>query len=250
VADNLDFTFGGQSIKQLLADEGVLFNIRSITGDGLLGAAPVLVDRDGADGARLNSSHLPSRSVVVEFDIATGGTVDHDALVVQAAVERIVNGVLHRPGLAELRLSYRDGYFLATAGDVPDVSKLMNAQSGSIEFVCPSPFLYGWDEVTSPFENGVVRVHTNYFVEPVIVWTLSAAHGAPFIEVDGRRLTVDTQVSSGQQVRIDCARKEVRVGGVLNVENIDGVFPQLRDGSTIVTSPGGSVEIQYQERWI
>jgi hypothetical protein len=93
-------------------------------------------------------------------------------------------------------------------------------------------------------------VGSNYFVDPVIVWETSTTHGAPHIEVDGQRLTVDTQVSAGQQIRIDSARKETRVGGVLNVENIHGTYPRLFDGSTITTSPGGNLQVQYQARWI
>ena len=121
---------------------------------------------------------------------------------------------------------------------------------GALEFTCPQPFLYVDQEHTVSPSGGTVAIESNHYVEPVILWETSSTVGAAWIEVDGERLTIDTQISGGQQIRIDSARKETRVGGVLNVENIHGTYPQVRDGSTVETSPGGSLSFTYQERWI
>src|SRR5699024_9008847 len=129
----------------------------------------------------------------------------------------------------ELVVDHRDGYFLATAGRVSVDVRYEHFLKGTLEFVCPSPFLYGSDRTAVRGSGNRVPVESNYFVEPTILWTPRITYGAPHIEVDGKRLTIDTQVSANQQIRIDSARKEVRIDGVLEVEHIRGVFPQLYD---------------------
>jgi hypothetical protein len=249
VSDKLWFTYGGENLATLLERLGVRFTVLEVAGAGVLGRYVHTVNNLGGDGARRLDAHLLERRIYVHYKLETLSPINHDSLVLQAEAEALINRVLHGHGLAELRVSFRDGYFVAEPDEVAVHRQLAHYQSGTITFVCPSPFLWGEFRTVEP-SGGRVQVESNYFVEPVIVWTTDTTHGAPHIEVDGTRLTVDTQVSGGQQIRIDSARKETRVGGVLNVENIHGVYPRLFDGSTLTTSPGGDVTVQYQARWI
>lgn len=140
---------------------------------------------------------------------------------------------------------------MAEAGAISVAGRWEHFLKGTIEFVCPSPFLHGSTRTVGRGSVNRVEVNSNYFVEPVILWRTRIGYGAPHIEVDGKRLTIDTQVGEGQQIRIDSARKEVRIGGVLEVEHIHGTFPQLFNGSEVTIVPGGTdISFQYQERWI
>lgn len=249
VADNYDFTFNGTPIGGTVSATGVQFTVSRVEGAGLHGMSVQTAERPGGDGSRLIDSHLSERVIQVQFTLETGLQMSHESMVALDEAERALHGLLYRSGLSELRFPHQGGYFLAKPGGISVDARWEHLLKGTLEFVCPAPFLYGVERTVSP-SGGRVQVESNYFVEPVILWTTSASSGAPRIEVDGKRLTIDTQVSAGQQIRIDSARKETRVGGVLNVENIHGIYPQVYDGSTITTSPGGTVQIQYQERWI
>lgn len=246
---DLDFTFRGESITDALAAEGWDFGITGIEGEGLLGADLQTGSRPGSDGSRLIDSNLPSRMIAVHYRLKVAGDISHDALTEQATAEQVMNRLLHRPGLSELVFSHRDGYFMAALSGMGKTANYAHMHTGTIEFYCPRPFLYG-DEVTTTPSGGSVSVNSNYYVEPVIIWELSEDVGAAWIEVDGQRLTIDTGISAGQQVNIDCARKETRIGGILNVENIHGTYPRLFDGSSVSTSPGGEITFSYRERWI
>lgn len=249
MSEQADFMFAGQSITQAMAAEGWDFGITGIDGEGLLGADLQTGARPGSDGDRLIDRNLPSRLITVSYKLQVASAISHDALTEQARAERLMNGLLNRPGLAQLEFSHQDGYFNAALDHVAKGTRWAHLHTGTLVFYCPQPFLYGPNRTTTP-SSGTVSIESNHYVEPVILWETSSQVGAAWIEVDGHRLTIDTGISSGQQIRIDCARKETRVGGALNVENIHGVYPRVFDGSTVETSPGGSLSFQYRERWI
>src|SRR5690625_2050165 len=231
-----------------LVDPQARFTVTGVSGAGLLGPVVRLAERSG-DGSRLISTELPERVIAVSFSLKTGHSISVDTMSILDDAERALSGIFAKPGLHELRFPHQNGYFLATAGEVQVTGRWGHYLKGVIEFLCPSPFLYG-EQRTIETSGGTVTVGSNYIVEPVILWRTSNTHGAPHIEVDGQRLTIDTQVGGGQQIRIDTSRMETRIGGVLNVEHIRGTYPRIFDGSTITTSPGGTLSIQYQERWV
>lgn len=249
MSKDVDIIFAGQSIPDALAAEGVDFGVMDIEGEGLLGSENQSDDRPGTDGHRLVDSNLPARTIIVSYSLQVASEASHEALTDRLAIERLLNGLLHRPGLSRLEFSHMDGYFMARLSALPKATRYAHMFQGAIEFYAPQPFLYGPEHTTEP-NGGVLTVETNHHVEPVILWETDQQVGAVWIEVDGKRLTIDTQISAGQQIRIDCARKETRVGGVLNVVNIHGEYPKVRDGSVVTTSPGGDMSFTYQERWI
>lgn len=247
MSEQADFTFDGQSITEALAGVGWEFGITGIDGEGLSGMDLQIAPRPGADGDRLIDQNVPSRRIVVDYTLTVAAGISHEALVSQGQADRLLNRLLIRPGLARLEFSHQQGYFNATLEQLSKPARWAHFYQGQIVFYCPQPFLHGSNRRVSP-SSGTVSIDSNHYVEPVILWTTSSAVSAAWIEVDGHRLTIDTGISSGQQIRIDCARKETRVGGVLNVENIHGVYPKFYDGSTVETSPGGSLEMRFQER--
>ncbi|WP_162320391.1 distal tail protein Dit [Nesterenkonia haasae] len=252
MADDVDIRFGGESINQVLADEGYEFSVNGITGDRLLGSSLEVAGQPGRDGDRLIDKNLPSRTITVTYTLQVDKEASHEALEKHAEAEQILAGLLHRPGLAELEMSHRDGYFRAEFEGASKSSDYAHMHQGTLTFFCPQPFLYG-SSLTTTIAGGLVAVDSNYYVEPVIIWTTNQSVGAAWIEVDGERLTIDTGISSGQQIRIDSQRMETRIGGVLNVENIGlpgEPYPVIRDGSSITRSPGGSIEFRYQARHI
>lgn len=251
MSDDLTVTYNGVNLAQRLkALHDVDFAVVSIDGDGVHGAVNRTVTLHGSDGDRRVDTAIPARTIGIGYRMDTGRQISHDALKVLTEAEQTLNQILHRPGKpARLVLSHRDGHFLAQPGQVGRANHWAHYSTGVIEMQCHTPFLYGVQRTVSP-SGGTVTIRSNYFVEPVILWTTSTAVGAAWIEVDGQRLTIDTGISAGQQVRIDSTRKETRVGGVLDVENVKGVYPRMYDGSTITTSPGGTLNITYTERWI
>ncbi|WP_258933192.1 hypothetical protein [Nesterenkonia pannonica] len=249
VAEDVEITYAYQSINEAMADEGAEFTVNGISGDGLLGSELGIRDAPGRDGDVLIERTLPSRTVTVAYTLKVAKEASHAALTEHRRVESVLNGLMSRRGLVELELSHLDGYFMAAEGGLSKSSDYAHMHQGTMTFYCPKPFLYG-STVTTTIAGGLISVGTNHFVQPVIVWTTSSTVGSAWIEVDGVRLRVDRQISEGQQIRIDCERMETRVGGVLNVEDIKGSYPQVRDGSSVSRHPGGPIEFRYQERWI
>lgn len=232
---------GGTDIVQAMSDAGYLFTIEGISGRDPVEAEQQTAARPGSDGVRLIAETLPDREVKVDYSLVA------DDEQSRRDAGRLLGRLIGR-GVQRVEFSDQDGHYNGTTRNV-EGEQWPRFGRGELITFCPQPFLYG-DEVTVSPSNGTVSIDSNHYVEPVILWTTSSAVGAAWIEVDGHRLTIDTGISSGQQIRIDCARKETRVGGVLNVENIHGVYPRVYDGSTVETSPGGSLEMTYRERWI
>lgn len=248
---DVDVSFAGRSIADALADEGVDFGVMDTEGEGLIGAVVRGSDRPGSPGRRWVDTQLPDRLITVHYSLSVASEASHDALEDRLRIEGLLNGLLHTGRApARLEFSHLPGYFLARLVDAPKAVRYAHILQGSLIFECPQPFRYVDQEHTTSPSGGTVAIESNHYVEPVILWETSSTVGAAWIEIDGERLTIDTQTSGGQQIRIDCARKETRVGGVLNVENIHGTYPQVRDGSVVSTSPGGEMSFTYQERWI
>ncbi len=233
---------GGVDLAAAMAAEGHAIKITNVAGRDPVEEEIESDGRPGADGVRLVDHYLPAREVAVSYRLEFTDSAD------QQRAARLL-GKLIGYGVQRCEFSDQDGHYQALVRHRPDDrSRTPRSVRGELLLYCPQPFLYGEERTTSP-AGGVVEVETNRYVEPVILWTLDADVGAAWVEVDGERLTIDTGISSGQQIRIDCSRQETRVGGVLNVENINGVYPQMRDGSTIETSPGGSLSITYEARY-
>lgn len=252
MADDVDIRFGGESINQVLADEGYEFTVNALSGDRLLGSTLDIASQPGRDGDRLIDKTLPSRSITVTYTLKVANEASAEALERHADAEQLLAGLLHRPGLADLEMSHRDGYFRAEFEGASKSADYAHFHQGTLTFVCPKPFLYGSFLVTT-IAGGLVAVDSNYYVEPVIIWTTNQSVGAAWIEVDGERLTIDTGISSGQQIRIDSQRMETRIGGVLNVENVGlpgEPYPVIRNGSTVTRSPGGTIEFRYRARHV
>lgn len=239
---SVSLSIGGVDLVEAMADEGHSLLLSNIGGRDPLRKEIQSASRPGASGSRFISATLPAREISVKY------TLISNSRSAREAAGRLLGRLLGF-GLERCEFTDQDGYYMAVASNEEAADQRPTYGDGTIRLWCPQPFLYG-DETSSTPSGGLLLVNTNYFVEPEIRWTLSDSVGAAWVEVDGQRLTVDTGISEGQQVRIDCARKEVRVGGVLNVENISGVFPRVRDGSTVTTSPGGSLTFNYQERQI
>lgn len=248
--NKLNVSFGGQSITEEMAKLGLDFRVMDTDGEGLIGSKLKIEDRPGSDGNRLVEDDLPSRPITVSYSVRVAPEASHDALTQRLSVEQKLNGLIHRPGLSRLEFSHLDGYFMAKLSEAPRPLRLANLLQGSLVFHCPRPFRYVDQEHSATPANGQLSIASNTYVKPTIIWTTGAAVGAAWIEVDGNRLTIDTGISEGQQIRIDCERKETWVGGILEVENIHGTYPKVWDGSKVTTSPGGELSFNYDERWI
>lgn len=243
-------TVGGVNLIEYFADAGHELIIQNILGRDPVEEVIQSEERPGAPGDRFIESRLPSRQITIPYGLYSDGWDNmNEGSAARREAGRMMGRIVSR-GLQRLEFDDQDGgYYMAKATNAEGDSFMPYLGRGTLTFYCPQPFLYGPEHTTSP-SGGQLSIESNYHVEPVILWTTDQQVGAAWIEVDGKRLTIDTQISAGQQIRIDCARKETRVGGVLNVENIHGTYPQVRDGSTVETSPGGSLSFTYQERWI
>lgn len=236
-------SIGGVDIIDAFDQAGHEFIIKNILGRDPVEASIQTTDRPGAAGERLIDSQPPAREITVPYGLFSDDS-EH-----RREAGRLLARIMGR-GLQRIEFSDQGGsYYMATVRNVEGESAMPYLGHGELVLHCPNPYLLGQERTVSP-SSGQLSVATNRFVEPVILWTTDQQVGAAWIEVDGERLTIDTGISEGRQIRIDCARKEVRVGGVLNVENVHGVFPQVADGSTVATSPGGELSFTYQERWL
>lgn len=241
---------GGVNLIDYFADAGHELIIQNILGRDPVEEVIQSEERPGGEGERFIESRLPSRQITIPYGLYSDNWEDmREGSAARRSAGRMMGRIVSR-GLQRLEFDDQDGgYYVAKATNTEGDSFMPYLGRGTLTFYCPQPFLYG-EEVTVSPSSGTVSIDSNHYVEPVILWTTSSSVGAAWIEVDGHRLTIDTGISSGQQIRIDCARKETRVGGVLNVENIHGVYPRVYDGSTVETSPGGEISFSYRERWI
>lgn len=237
----MTISIDGVNIVEAMADEGHRLVLKTPTGRDPLDKEIQSKGRPGSSGERLTDVSLPSRTIGVEFNLISSDRAE------RLKAGRLL-GRLMGHGLREVEFDDDDGnYYLGVVSN-NEGDQWLRFGRGELRIFCPQPFLYGDEETTTP-AGGVLLVESNYYVEPVILWRVDDQVGAAWIEVDGYRLTIDTGMSEDQQISIDCARKETRIGGVLNVENIRGVYPRVFDGSTIETSPGGTINMTYQARW-
>lgn len=246
---DIDVRFNGNSVAEVLEAEGFRFGVRNISGEGLISRNPHAVDLPG-DGSRWVDTRVPARQVSVEYQAQAGRRPGHDAMEDQARLEEVLQGVLFSDQPRPLRFSHQQGLFRGTLQELSKTQNHAHMHVGTMTFLVPDPFRYGDQETVEPDADGVVDVQTNYFVEPVLTWETTETVGSAWVAVDGRRLTIDTGVSAGQQIQVNAARMETRVGGVLNVENVRGHYPRLRPGSVLTTNTGGTISVSYTRCWL
>ncbi|MBP2317407.1 distal tail protein Dit [Nesterenkonia lacusekhoensis] len=246
---DIDIRFNGNSVNEVLEDEGFRFGVRNIEGEGLIARDPHTVDLPG-DGSRWVDTRVGPRQITIEYQAQAGKSPGHDAMEEQARLEEVLQGVLFSDAPRPLRFSHQHGLFRGTLQALGKTQNHAHMHVGTMTFLCPDPFRYGDQETLEPDAEGVVNVLTNYYVEPVLTWETTEAVGSAWVAVDGRRLTIDTAVSAGQQIRVDARRMETRVGGVLNVEDVRGRYPRLRPGSVLTTNTGGTISVSYERRWL
>jgi len=237
--------FGGQPLASAVAGPDVLVTVGGVRGRSVI-APEVSLDRSVAlDGSRFVDLSFPPREITIEVAVVS------DSLLTQRAAERALMGWLTALGPRRLEFSDQPGRYYEAVFSMATHSRGQQDWSGfSLVFTCPRPYLFGGSVSGEVALAEPLDLQTNWYVEPK--WSVRASGAVPgfTLEVGGREYVYDGPVAANQTVVIDAARRETRVGGALRVPEVSGVYPIARYGDEVTLSVAGSVEFEYEARWL
>ena len=123
---------------------------------------------------------------------------------------------------------------------------------GEIEFVCPTPWLWGDEQTeTVSLPSATFPALTNATAEPVIEVVLSAAaSGSLVLLVNSVAWRYTGSIPAGAVLRIDSVRRETRLAGALKVAEVSGDYPLLVGLNTIGASSPGTAQVVYRARYL
>lgn len=244
MAESLTFSVDGVEVPSLFTDLGE-FVYQGDSGRNLLGMDVALNRSVGTDGSRLVEASLPSREISIQFSLVSDGLPE-----TARAAERMLMGAVARTKLTPLVFSDQAGSYQAIMSAASVKATGEGWCTGEIVFTCPKPFLYGAAVLDALVVDGAYVAGTNYFVEPQFEVEMAAAAPAGFVlTVNGETFEYSAALQSAQVVVVNSEARETRLGGVLKVAEIDGVYPVLEAQNSVSLSVPGSVKVSYQERW-
>lgn len=248
--DKQQMTFNAVDFAAYFNSKGYRFSIESVQGRGLLENTVSSRSIPGADGELFLDKSLPARSLSVAYNLITSGAAE------LRKAERELNRLLQVDAPKELRFQDQDGYFEAIHVGVSVNYEDRGKQKGTIEFVCPKPFIYHTytdfkDFVFASNETRNFNILTNYKVLPVLTFTTVGALTSFALTVNGRELKFTGAIAAGSKIKVDGEKKELRINDVLKVLEVDGWFPYMVAGANSVkSSAAGTLTIKYQERYV
>lgn len=189
---------------------------------------------------------------VISFEVML---VDKTKTIFQMASELAVflkgdNWKLSKLALAEVA----GKHMMAKVRNNVDISDLLVAGSGTIEFVVPNP-VYVSDIETTLNQTAKTYTITNTGTQTVFPkFTLTLTQAVTFISINnsaiGKTFRVDSAFKIGDVVEFDFNKKTIKVNGVLNlgIFNIESDWLELASGSNpISVNASATTVIKFTE---
>lgn len=242
------FTFNGVDIAEEFTNEdtGEYLIVNSVSGRGLLPAAPNLITVTRRHGAYFESSYLPERILGINFTIKSASFSK-----LRKDLERI-NEIINTGEEGEIVFADEpDRAYYGTVAEVSSEMEISHIAAISFVFVCADPFKYGEEKTINFPPTGVLTFENNGTSETEPIIELYAKDKATFAMASnsegeynliGKPADVETEVVD-ERIAVISERGETinewsDVGTNVDGGDVSGLI--ATDGTGIVVSGYGT----------
>lgn len=209
-------------------------------------ASPKLVDVGGREGQRLQSVHYDPLQIDVVLRFLGKDLTE---------TRRYLASVFDVDKPCPLRFYDEPRrFYLALPVGASSIDEMSDAGKASMSFICPDPVAYG--DTAHAHVSGTKRIFVDGTrkTTPVFVARVENPQ-VPYRITNmttGELIQVQPPFASGAELRIDCTRELVTVGGESADDRLTlkSDFFALQVGENVLTTTNGSVYVEWVERWI
>lgn len=174
------FTFNGVDIAEEFTNEdaGEYLIVNSVSGRGLLPAAPNLITVTRRHGAYFESSYLPERILDITLTLKS-----ESFSKLRKDIEKL-NGIINTGEEGEIVFADEpDRVYYGTVAEVSSETEISHIAAISFVFVCADPFKYGEEKTLNFPSTGILTLDNEGTAETEPVFELTAKDKATFAMV-------------------------------------------------------------------